>query len=101
MTNIPKAKKRPWLAKAERPKYSQKAWSANPEHQKLYQSAAWRALREDFLIEHPFCKCKRPAEVVDHILPIRHGGDFWNLNNLQAMCKRCHNRKTAKESNYE
>jgi 5-methylcytosine-specific restriction protein A len=34
--------------------------------------------------------------VVDHIKP--HKGDrglFWELANHQALCKRCHDRKTA------
>jgi 5-methylcytosine-specific restriction protein A len=36
--------------------------------------------------------------VVDHIKP--HKGDeelFYDINNLQPLCKCCHDRKTAKE----
>jgi 5-methylcytosine-specific restriction protein A len=36
------------------------------------------------------------ATVVDHILA--HKGDaglFWKQSNWQALCRRCHNRKTA------
>jgi len=53
---------------------------------------------------HPLCEeCKRngrltPAVVVDHIIP--HKGNrelFWNEKNWQALCKSCHDRKTAKE----
>ncbi|MDD4570646.1 MAG: HNH endonuclease signature motif containing protein [Tepidanaerobacteraceae bacterium] len=45
-------------------------------------------------------KAKRitPATVVDHIKP--HKGDvklFFDINNLQSLCKTCHDRKTAKE----
>jgi len=39
-----------------------------------------------------------PATVVDHIEP--HKGDeelFYDINNLQSLCKSCHDRKTAKE----
>ncbi|WP_390622926.1 HNH endonuclease [Ralstonia syzygii] len=39
-----------------------------------------------------------PATVVDHIVP--HKGDqhlFWRRSNWQALCKACHDRKTARE----
>ena len=94
MVNIPRAKKRPWIAQSKAI-----PWTANPEHKKIYDSAEWKRLREDFLVEYPFCKCKHLATVVDHIKPIRNDGDMWSLNNLQSMCRRCHNSKTAKESN--
>jgi len=96
MTNIPRSKKRPWIKRVERKPIP---WNANPEHREIYWSTEWRRLREDILTENPFCKCGKPAEVVDHILPVRKGGDIWDEKNLQAMCKRCHNSKTAKESN--
>jgi 5-methylcytosine-specific restriction protein A len=55
-------------------------------------------------MDHPLCEeCKRngrltPATVVDHITP--HKGNrelFWDESNWQALCKSCHDRKTAKE----
>lgn len=64
----------------------------------------WQRLRKQYLREHPLCvRCHRigrliPATVVDHITP--HSGDmrlFWDVNNLQALCKPCHDKKTAKE----
>ena len=67
-------------------------------------NALWRKLRTAFLAKNPLCaECKRagkvkPATDVDHIVP--HHGDqklFWDVSNLQALCKRCHSRKTAKE----
>lgn len=70
----------------------------------LYNSSRWRKLRRQFLIKHPLCaECRRlgvinPSRVVDHIKP--HQGDeslFWDETNLQALCKSCHDRKTAKE----
>lgn len=40
----------------------------------------------------------RAAEVTDHIIPHRGGIDlFWNRDNWQSLCKRCHDRKTAME----
>lgn len=60
-----------------------------------------------FLAEHPVCECEeckvadipRIANVVDHIIP--HRGNmklFWDTSNWQAMNKKCHDRKTAKEN---
>lgn len=66
----------------------------------------WRHVRDAFLRRHPLCvDCQRrgitrPATEVDHIQP--HRGDalvFWQADNLQALCKGCHSRKTAAEVN--
>ncbi|MCZ9839079.1 HNH endonuclease signature motif containing protein [Brachyspira hyodysenteriae] len=70
---------------------------------KRYKSKKWRAFRESFLKENPICKnfaeCHNFAEHVDHIKRIESEDDplFYDKNNLQALCKRCHSRKTAKE----
>ena len=66
--------------------------------------ARWQAARKAFLDANPLCaECDRRgrtvrATVVDHIIP--HRGDeglFWDQSNWQALCRRCHSRKTAKE----
>ena len=63
--------------------------------------SAWRKARKAFLQAHPLCvECMKEgrykrADVVDHIIP--HRGDhrlFWDINNWQALCKRCHDQKT-------
>lgn len=64
----------------------------------------WRKYRLRFLAEHPMCvHCILHgrvviATVVDHMVP--HRGDmvkFWDTGNHQALCKRCHDVKTAKQ----
>lgn len=67
----------------------------------------WQKVSKAFLRAHPLCQCPEcregelrllPAQVVDHIIP--HRGDmtvFWDRKNWQAMNKRCHDRKTARE----
>lgn len=57
----------------------------------------WQKARATYLKSHPLCvMCQAQgrttaATVVDHIEP--HRGDmtkFWDTNNWQALCKRCH-----------
>lgn len=64
----------------------------------------WQKYRLRYLKEHPLCvRCQAEgrvvaATVVDHVIP--HRGDqvlFWSKNNWQALCKTCHDRKTATE----
>jgi len=64
--------------------------------------ARWRAASKRYLGVHPLCaECERAGRLtaatgVDHIVP--HKGDpplSWNESNWQALCRRCHNRKTA------
>jgi len=68
----------------------------------------WQMARENFLQRHPLCVlCHAkgrldPATVVDHIIP--HKGDmtlFWRVTNWQALCKQCHDSKTAGEGRWQ
>lgn len=54
----------------------------------------WRPTRTLVLTRDGYrCKdCGAPANVVDHIEPIAHGGTD-DLSNLQAMCSGCNGRK--------
>ncbi len=33
----------------------------------------------------------------DHMIPITRGGSMYNLNNLLALCKSCHDTKSVNE----
>ena len=35
--------------------------------------------------------------MVDHITPINNGGQKLDYSNLQALCNKCHNKKSASE----
>ncbi len=67
-----------------------------------YAHRRWRRLRAAFLAEHPLCKlCEArgrvtPATVVDHRKAISAGGDPWDWDNLQGLCKTDHD--AAKKS---
>lgn len=71
------------------------------EKVKDYNTREWQKLRLSLLMDEPLCrKCKvRAASVIDHIKPVRMGGEFWDLENLQPLCKWCHNSKSGKENN--
>ena len=78
-------------------------WIRNKESAAFYHSSEWRHKRENFLVEHPFCEeCRKygrltKAVVVDHIIPLRQGGEPFDDGNLQSLCSSCHSSKSIKE----
>ena len=75
------------------------------EHQQLYNTVRWKKARKRKLFDNPRCvMClamnrQTAATVVYHIIP--HCGDselFWDENNYQSLCKRCHDSKTWYET---
>lgn len=76
-------------------------------HQRGY-NRHWSKARRLYLMDNPLCvRCAErglivEARVVDHIEP--HRGDrlkFWNRDNWQSLCKRCHDKKTVSEDKCE
>lgn len=83
------------------------------EHKKLHPEAIrsasargydrkWQKFSKKYLEQHPLCEeCLRhgaatPATVVDHITPFRGDKKLqYDPNNLQALCKSCHDKKTG------
>lgn len=68
-----------------------------------YNTQRWKRLRLSKLQAQPLCEqCRQdgittPANVVDHVQPIRHGGDpFPALDGLASLCASCHGAKTAR-----
>jgi hypothetical protein len=54
-----------------------------------------------YKMKHPVCEmedCNQPSYYTDHIIPMSQGGDEWNEENFQALCKSCNGSKTAKQS---
>lgn len=98
MPNIKKSCRRPWMAE-RKPQEGRKH-----SNTKFYQSTTWRKLRKVKLEQDPLCEeCLKkgihtPAKVADHIVSINQGGAALDIANLQSLCDRCHNIKSAKES---
>ena len=76
-----------------------------PASKAFYDRAAWRKMRIYFLNEHPICADPFgvhategeviAANEVDHVIPRSQRPDLeLDEDNLQALCKRCHSRKT-------
>ncbi|MVM40385.1 hypothetical protein GO730_26555 [Spirosoma sp. HMF3257] len=69
----------------------------------FYRMADWRKLRERVLEKQPLCvHCKEKqritlAQMVDHIKPIRSGGEPLDEANLMPLCHHCHQIKRGKE----
>jgi 5-methylcytosine-specific restriction protein A len=72
-------------------------------NQSFYDSPAWRKVRATYKRANPLCvSCKAEgfaieAKVIDHIIEIKDGGAALSYSNLQSLCHKCHNRKTAEE----
>lgn len=64
-----------------------------------------RRLREQLLRAEPLCRlCRQknppritPATIADHILSIAKGGAVHDIDNMQPVCKPCHDRKSLIE----
>lgn len=101
MPTIPKPIRRSYLPPQEERAPQGRRLAPNSE---FYHSTRWRRLRERKLRADPLCEqCAArgqivPATVVDHIVPINEGGAPLDMQNLQSLCDRCHNRKSGREA---
>lgn len=120
----PKNKRRPWEPKPT--EYNKMQGQGRRNVTGFYQSPAWRKLRNTFMRGisyhllpegeahyNQFCiDCQqrgivKPCRICDHIHPVNQanpfdtkGGQFGEpllWENLQPLCEKCHNQKSAKE----
>tara|TARA_R110000868_G_scaffold40447_1_gene139510 strand:- start:161 stop:457 length:297 start_codon:yes stop_codon:yes gene_type:complete len=72
-------------------------------HHHLYNSAAWRRLRERQLSQSPLCVYCLEDEVItaaticDHIEPHRGNVDAFWRGPFQSLCKACHDGRKQRE----
>lgn len=59
--------------------------------------SAWKNLSKRLRKLQPWCTaCGSPGDLtVDHIDPLDAGGDPYDLDNLQVLCRSCNTRKHA------
>jgi 5-methylcytosine-specific restriction enzyme A len=62
----------------------------------------WRRIRAEVLLrDGNRCQikaqgCTQLADEVDHILPVSLGGEWFDIDNLRAACKRCNLARNVK-----
>jgi hypothetical protein len=64
----------------------------------FYRQKQWILFSKAYLAAHPTCVvpgCAEPASHVDHKQAIAKGGDGWNPQNLQSLCRPHHHQKSA------
>lgn len=82
------------------PKYRD---TKTPDERRFYGSQEWKRIRERHREEEPLCRAcdsrghVKSGDLVDHIKPIRSGGDPTDELNLQTLCNQCHNKKRQGE----
>lgn len=83
----------------------QSGWTRHPSKSAGYTSdPRWKRLRRKVLKrDGGMCQIRGPrcivtATAVDKIRPAAQGGDGFDPDNLQAVCRPCHDAKTAGEA---
>jgi 5-methylcytosine-specific restriction endonuclease McrA len=102
------------IKKVKRPWNNEYNFGIRPRVE-FYHTSVWRKFRQIHIngtttlpdgriVSNAIClECylegkTTPVHTVDHIHRIRAGGDALDLNNLQSLCKKHHNKKCAQES---
>ena len=105
MPHFPKRKPRPWTPRRTHDHKGLKPTTrSTAEHVQFYNSKRWRSLSAYYRAMNPLCElCEKagyivPGRCVDHIVPMRLGGNTISLTNLQTLCLGCHASKSGKES---
>lgn len=69
------------------------------------KTARYQKQRIQFLWAHPLCagceknRIVREAREIDHVIPASKAPElFWDTSNWQALCRACHENKTAAEN---
>jgi 5-methylcytosine-specific restriction endonuclease McrA len=98
MPTLPKSNRPPWMP--ERKAWDQVRTREEVDiYRNVYNTPRWRAVRDAKRMANPICEmCKRePVHTIDHKRPIRAGGDPWDTDNIQSLCKGCNASKTGKQ----
>jgi 5-methylcytosine-specific restriction protein A len=103
----PSSSRKPWIPERTPKPHQHRPNQGRYERSDQYDTTRWRNARKYHLLLNPLCvECKKAgriteATVLDHILRVNAGGEFWDSNNWQGLCSPCHNRKSAKERHQE
>lgn len=67
----------------------------------IYARKAWAVVRAQVLArDKGICQvCRAKADAVDHIVPWRQDGAWYDPENLRAICKRCNSARVSRAGN--
>jgi 5-methylcytosine-specific restriction protein A len=74
----------------------------NFEWRKLYRRSRWRHLRLQIITDQPFCPdCAAKQQItatgeVHHRIRPKSEAQFYDVDNLMALCRPCHAERTAR-----
>jgi 5-methylcytosine-specific restriction enzyme A len=97
MPYAPKPLRPHWVPKKE--PYRQYQGNDN-----FYAKWKWKKTAKAHKEKFPLCEaCKEKGfttavEITDHIIRMQDGGDPYHFDNLQSLCRKCHNSKSGKEA---
>jgi 5-methylcytosine-specific restriction protein A len=75
------------------------SWEGRHDRHAAGYGYDWTKRRNAHIKANPYCVlCGAKATDVDHVLNKARGGTD-EASNLRSLCKRCHHRKTARDSN--
>ena len=95
-------KKKQTIKKSKDQLQRQYAHHYDDKGRNIYHTYQWKKLRARKALLNPICEhCElngiaTPVQEVDHIIEIEDGGEVWDIDNLQSLCKRHHKIKTDK-----
>jgi len=66
-------------------------WARYERGAKIYDLSVWKKFRANYLRRHPICnRCRHAATVPHHIDPVDNGGAIFDEDNLEPLCRNCH-----------
>lgn len=88
-----------WIAPPAQPFSHERTADERSIYKTVYNTKRWRLVRDLVRQRDALCKAchSQPTHTVDHIKPIRDGGDAWDMDNLQGLCKSCNAAKTGSQ----
>jgi len=98
----PRCEKHKRTYKAKDPEAIQYNHHLNEKGQSIYSTWRWKKLRAAKVKLNPLCEhcllngIATPVKDVDHVIEIQDGGEIWDINNLQSLCRKHHIIKTEK-----
>lgn len=96
----------PSLPPYKKKKYVPKVVRDPGSNQDFYQSTTWRKVRGAYYKENPLCEFNKAegrvveGNVIDHIIPVDHGGAKYDERNFMCLHTDVHNRKSALEKHH-